>query len=168
MATLLRIKLQRECSYVLYFSEGLKMMEVGRLCVKIAGRDAGKKCVIVDTVDDKFVMVDGETRRRKCNVKHLEPLKEAINISKGADHNAVAAEFKKMGIELKETKPRKAKPRQKQIRAAERKKMKPKEEAKEKKPAEKKEAKEKKETEKTEEKAEPEETKLEKVAGEEK
>ena len=135
------------------------MMEVGRLCVKIAGRDAGKKCVIVDTVDDTFVMVDGETRRRKCNVKHLEPLKEAIKISKGADHNAVAAEFKKMGIELKETKPRKAKPRQKQVRAAERKKMKPKEEAKEKKETE---------AEKTEEKAEPEETKLEKVAGEEK
>lgn len=145
------------------------MMEVGRLCVKIAGRDAGKKCVIVDVIDDKFVMVDGETRRRKCNPKHLEPLKETINISKGADHNTVADEFKKIGIGLKETKPRKTKPKPKQIRSAERKKMLPKEEHK-KENASKKEAREEKKEEKAEkpEKAEPEETKLEKVAGEEK
>lgn len=137
------------------------MMEIGRLCVKIAGRDAGKKCVIVDAVDEKFVMIDGETRRRKCNVKHLEPLKEMLKISKGADHKTVAAEFKKMGTELKETKPRKAKPKQRQIRAAERKQMRPKEEPKKEKAAAKKEAKEKKET-------KAEETRLEKVAGEEK
>ena len=41
------------------------MIEVGRLCVKIAGRDAGKKCVITELIDEKLVMIDGETRRRK-------------------------------------------------------------------------------------------------------
>ena len=102
------------------------MMEVGRLCVKIAGRDAGKKCVIVDIIDDKNVVVDGATRRRNCNVKHLEPLKDTIKISKGADHAAVAVEFKKLGIETFESKPRESKPRQRQIRAADRKKMAPK------------------------------------------
>ncbi|MBW2967187.1 50S ribosomal protein L14e [Candidatus Woesearchaeota archaeon] len=106
------------------------MMEVGRLCVKIAGRDAGKKCVIVDTFDDKTVLIDGETRRRKCNLKHLEPLKETLRISKGADHSVIVSEFKKMGIELKETKPRKAAPKPKQIRASDRKKMAPKAEKK--------------------------------------
>ena len=30
------------------------MMEVGRLCLKIAGRDAGMKCVIVEVIDDNF------------------------------------------------------------------------------------------------------------------
>jgi len=108
----------------------LKMMEVGRLCVKIAGRDAGKKCVIVEVIDDKFVMVDGETRRRKCNVKHLEPSKDVLKISKGATHEAVKAEFKKLGIEIKDTKPKPVKPKKKQARSAERKKMTPKEEKK--------------------------------------
>ncbi len=133
------------------------MIEVGRLCVKLAGRDAGKKCVIVEVVDDKFVVVDGETRRRKCNVKHIEPLEETIDV-KGGAHDAVIAEFKKMGIELRVTKPKQAAPKQKQIRSADRKKMAPKEVKKvpAKKPAEKKPV--------TKETAE---TKLERVASEE-
>ncbi|MFC1741924.1 50S ribosomal protein L14e [Nanoarchaeota archaeon] len=144
---------------------GKKMIDVGRLCVKIAGRDAGKKCVIVEVVDDRFVIVDGETRRRKCNMKHLEMLQETMDIKKGASHDDVAKEFKKLGIELKESKPRKAKPRPTQIRAAERKKMKPK-------PAPKKEkapAKAEKKAEAKEEQPEKEETKLEKaISSEEK
>jgi large subunit ribosomal protein L14e len=145
------------------------MMEVGRLCVKIAGRDAGKKCVIVEVVDEKFVMIDGETRRRKCNVKHLEPLEETIKISKGANHQAVIVEFKKMGIELKETKPRKAKPKPKKTRSAERKKLAPKEPKKVKAAEKTKEGKKPEAKEgKAEEKAEPAETKLEKALGEEK
>src|SRR3989344_3996604 len=58
------------------------MIEIGRLCLKTAGRDAGMKCVIVDILDDKFVLIDGQTRRRKCNILHLEPLKEVIKIKK--------------------------------------------------------------------------------------
>jgi len=139
-----------------------KMIEVGRLCVKLAGRDAGKKCVIVEVLDDKFVMVDGETRRRKCNVKHIEPTGEMMDIKKGASHADVAAEFKKLGIDLVETKPRKAKPKPTQIRAAERKKMAPK-------VPKKKEAPKKDEKAAAPEgdasKAEPEETALEKAAG---
>jgi large subunit ribosomal protein L14e len=107
------------------------MMEVGRLCVKLAGRDAGKKCVIVDVLDSVFVLIDGETRRRKCNLKHLEPLKETIDIKKSASHEAVVSAFKELGIEIKETKPKQPKPRQKQIRAADRKKLAPKTDKKE-------------------------------------
>ncbi len=87
------------------------MYDVGRLCVKIAGRDAGLKCVVVDVIDDNFVMIDGQTRRRKCNVRHLEPLKDVIKLKKGADHKDVATEFKKLKIEIKESKPKKASPR---------------------------------------------------------
>ena len=101
------------------------MIEVGRLCVKIAGRDAGKKCVIIDTINDSFVMIDGETRRRKCNVKHIEPLPETIKLAKNAAHTAVVSEFKKLGIEIKETKPRKAQPKVVKMRAADRKKQAP-------------------------------------------
>ncbi|WP_334097817.1 KOW motif-containing protein, partial [Methanobacterium formicicum] len=30
-------------------------IEVGRICMKISGREAGEKCVIVEIIDDKFV-----------------------------------------------------------------------------------------------------------------
>ena len=66
------------------------MMDIGRVCIKIAGRDAGKKCVIVNVIDDNFVLIDGETRRRKCNVKHLEPLLTRVEISQDANREEVA------------------------------------------------------------------------------
>ncbi|MBU1111836.1 MAG: 50S ribosomal protein L14e [Nanoarchaeota archaeon] len=94
----------------------MSLYEIGRVCIKIAGRDAGKKCVVVSKVDDIFVLVDGETRRRKVNVKHLEPSAEMVDIKENADTAAVA---KALGIEVKEkksktpakrpTKPRKVK-----------------------------------------------------------
>ena len=52
-------------------------IEVGRVCVKISGREAGEKCVIVEVIDDKFVEVVGANiKNRRCNIKHLEPLTE--------------------------------------------------------------------------------------------
>jgi large subunit ribosomal protein L14e len=92
------------------------MIEVGRLCIKIAGRDAGKKCVIVEVLDEKFVMIDGETRRRKCNQMHLETLEEKIDIKKGASHADVAAAFKKLGLTARETKPKAKKVRPRRLR----------------------------------------------------
>ncbi len=74
------------------------MFDVGRLCVKIAGREAGQKCVIVEVIDDNFVMVDGNLRRKRCNIIHLEPLKETIEISKSSSREDVKEAFKKAGI----------------------------------------------------------------------
>ena len=81
-------------------------IEIGRLCVKIAGRDAGKKCVIIDILDDKFVLIDGETRRRKCNVLHIEPLNQVIKIEKNSSHEDVSKALKEIGIETRITKPK--------------------------------------------------------------
>ncbi|RLE43936.1 50S ribosomal protein L14e [Candidatus Woesearchaeota archaeon] len=78
------------------------MIEVGRLCVKIAGRDARKKCVVIDVIDKNFVMIDGQTRRKRCNIKHLIPLQQKIDIPKNASHEEVVSAFKKLGIEIKE------------------------------------------------------------------
>ena len=82
------------------------MIEIGRLAVKIAGRDAGLKCVVVDILDDKFVLIDGETRRRKCNILHIEPLKDVLKIKKKASHEDVKKEFEKLGLKIWETKPK--------------------------------------------------------------
>lgn len=64
-------------------------IEVGRVCVKLNGREAGRKCVIVDVIDKNFVLVTGPkkvngVRRRRTNVKHVEPTSETIEIKKGA------------------------------------------------------------------------------------
>lgn len=80
------------------------MIEIGRLCVKIAGRDAGKKCVVVDILDDNFVLIDGETRRRKCNIFHIDAFDQVLAIKKGASHDEVADALKKIGVEARKTK----------------------------------------------------------------
>lgn len=80
------------------------MNEIGRVCVKTAGRDASKKCVIVEIIDNNYVIIDGETRRKKCNVAHLEPLKSLVDIKAGAEHSVIA---KALGIEARENKSRK-------------------------------------------------------------
>ena len=84
-----------------------KMIETGRICVKAAGRDAGKKCVVVDIINDKYVLIAGETRNRKVNVKHLEPTRAKIPVKKGASKADISKELKKAGIEVKETKAKK-------------------------------------------------------------
>lgn len=89
------------------------MIEVGRVCVKLAGRDAGKKCVIIDVLDDKTVLIEGETRRRKCNVFHLEPLKDVVKVDKNAAYEKVCSA---LGIDVVEKKPREKTERPKKIR----------------------------------------------------
>lgn len=69
-------------------------VEVGRVCVKKFGRDAGGKCVIVDVIDKNFVLVTGPkdvtgVRRRKVNVSHLDLTEEKIEISKEASDEEV-------------------------------------------------------------------------------
>lgn len=103
------------------------MISVGRLCIKIAGRDSNKKCVIVDMVDKNIVLIDGQTRRKKCNISHLEPLKDSIKIKKGAPHSEIVKEFKKLNIEIKERKAKKKQPRPKKKRKSSQKPDKPKE-----------------------------------------
>jgi large subunit ribosomal protein L14e len=90
--------------------------EVGRLCVKIAGRDANKICVIVEVLGNNMVLVDGETRRRKCNMLHLEPLSKTVDIKKGASHAEVKKALASLNIEVLETKPKKDVPRQKKVK----------------------------------------------------
>lgn len=110
-----------------------KMIEIGRVCLKTAGRDSNLKCVIVDVLDDKTVLIDGQTRRKKCNIKHLEPLNQIVKIKKGATHSEVVKELEKIGIKIvekkKQAKPktqkpvkkRKAKPREANVEKKEKK-----------------------------------------------
>lgn len=76
-------------------------IEVGRICVKATGRDAGKRCVIVDLADKSFVLVTGPksvtgVRRRRANINHIEPLQDKVEIKRGATDEEVAEALKKL------------------------------------------------------------------------
>lgn len=76
-------------------------VEIGRLAVKLAGRDAGKECLIVEEVKDNLVLIDGNTRRRKCNTSHLELLPQKAKIKKGASHEEVMKALADLGVKEK-------------------------------------------------------------------
>jgi large subunit ribosomal protein L14e len=69
-------------------------IDVGRICVKLTGRETGKKCVIVDVIDKNFALITGPkavtgVRRRRTNVDHLEPTVEMVELKKGATDDEV-------------------------------------------------------------------------------
>lgn len=77
-------------------------IEVGRICAKLTGREAGKKCVIVDVMDKSFVLISGPkkvtgVKRRRVNVNHVEPLQDKIEIKRGASDDEVEEVLKSSG-----------------------------------------------------------------------
>lgn len=81
-------------------------MEVGRVCVKIAGREAGKYCVVLKKIDENFVLVTGPklltgVKRRKCNITHLQPTPYKIEIKEEASDEEVIKALDENGIVTK-------------------------------------------------------------------
>ncbi|MBN1159729.1 MAG: 50S ribosomal protein L14e [Candidatus Diapherotrites archaeon] len=70
--------------------------DIGRICLKTAGRHAGKKVVIVSELEEnKFVTIDGKgIKRKRCNVAHLEPLNETLNVTKSTSHDEITKMMK--------------------------------------------------------------------------
>jgi large subunit ribosomal protein L14e len=69
-------------------------IEIGRICVKTSGREMGKKCVIVDVVDESFVVITGPksltgVRRRRSNLSHIQATEEMLELKKGATDEEV-------------------------------------------------------------------------------
>ncbi len=81
----------------------MPIIEVGRVCVKIAGREAGRKAVIVDLVDDNFIVISGPkdltgVKRRKVNVKHIEVLDKKVEIPRGASDEELLRAIEAAGL----------------------------------------------------------------------
>ncbi|AUG58901.1 MAG TPA: RNA-binding protein [Ruminiclostridium sp.] len=58
-------------------------VDLGRVVLSIAGRDAGRVFVVVGRIDDKHVLIsDGDLRRiekpKKKKIKHIKATKEVI------------------------------------------------------------------------------------------
>jgi len=80
----------------------MSVYDIGRVCVKTTGREAGKYCVVVDIIDKNYILIDGlNVRRRRANYKHLEPISETIDIKKGASHKNIEEAIKKAKLEKK-------------------------------------------------------------------
>ena len=47
-------------------------------------------------------MIDGQTRRKKCNIAHLEPKDKVLKLKKNASNKEVCSALKKEKIECKE------------------------------------------------------------------
>ncbi len=72
----------------------MSAMDVGRICLKTSGREAGKRCVIVDVIDRNYVMVTGPfevtgVKRRRVNMNHLKPLEQVIEIPRNASDQEI-------------------------------------------------------------------------------
>lgn len=82
----------------------MSVYDIGRVCIKTKGREAGKYCVIVDIIDKNYLLVDGlKVRRRRTNYNHIEPTTDSIEIKKGAAHDKVIEAIKKAKLDKKLT-----------------------------------------------------------------
>ncbi len=77
-------------------------IEVGRVCVKQAGREIGKKCVVIDVMDKSFVLITGPkkvtgVKRRRVNINHVMPLQDKVDVKRGASDEEVASVLESAG-----------------------------------------------------------------------
>ena len=77
-------------------------IEVGRICFKQAGREIGKKCVVIDVMDKSFVLVTGPKKvtgikRRRVNIVHVMPLQDKVDVKRGASDEEVTSVLESAG-----------------------------------------------------------------------
>ncbi len=78
-------------------------IEVGRICNKELGREAGRKCVIIDVMDKSFVLITGPKKvtgikRRRVNINHLMPIEDKVDVKRGASDDEVTSVLQAQGL----------------------------------------------------------------------
>ena len=86
-------------------------LELGRVCMKIAGREAGGYCVVIKPAgtakDEKsFITVTGPklltgVKRRKANIAHVKATEDKVEIAADATDEQVIAAMDKAGLTKK-------------------------------------------------------------------
>ncbi len=74
-------------------------IEIGRVCVKTRGRNAGKYCVITGIIDDSFVNIAGpkslnKMKPKKCNIDHLALTGKKLEIKDKAKESDIEKALK--------------------------------------------------------------------------
>lgn len=78
-------------------------LEVGRVVMKVSGREAGKYAVVLKKIDDNFVLIAGPkiltgVKRRRANVEHLEATQYILEIKEDASDEEVIAAYEKANL----------------------------------------------------------------------
>jgi len=78
-------------------------LNIGQVCVKIAGREAGKYCVVIKKMDNNFVFITGPreltgVKRRRCNIDHLEPASYFLKIKEDESDKEVIKAYETAGV----------------------------------------------------------------------
>ncbi len=81
-----------------------KLIDIGRVVVITRGRRAGKKAIVVDIIDENFVLITGPkelngVKRRRMNVDHLMPLSIKVEIPRGASDEEVVNAIRERELE---------------------------------------------------------------------
>ena len=78
-------------------------LNVGTVCMKIAGREGGQICTVIKTVDKTFVIITGPKlvtgiKRRRCNIEHLESTGMMLDIKEDAADEDIIEAYKKANV----------------------------------------------------------------------
>lgn len=68
--------------------------------MKLSGREAGKKCLVLDVIDKNFALITGppkltSVKRRRVNIQHIEATPERVEIKKSATDEEVLRALEK-------------------------------------------------------------------------
>ena len=80
------------------------MIEIGRIVIKTAGREALRKAVVVDIIDKNYVLITGPPslnglKRRRVNISHLEPTNKKVEITRKATDADILTAVKAAGLD---------------------------------------------------------------------
>lgn len=81
-----------------------KLFEIGTVTVITQGRRTGKKAVVVDIIDENYVLLTGPeslsgVKRRRMNIKHLMPLDLNLDIERGVGDETILETIKERDLE---------------------------------------------------------------------
>ena len=79
------------------------LIEVGRIVIKTNGRKTLLKGVIVDIIDQNYVLVTGPfeltgLKRKRQNIKHIEPTNKLLKIKREASYAEVMKAIKAQNL----------------------------------------------------------------------
>lgn len=84
------------------------VLELGRVCMKIAGREAGRYAVVIKPAgknkeEKSFVFVTGPklltgVKRRRSNIEHLQATEYKLEVAEDAADEQVIAAYEKAGL----------------------------------------------------------------------
>jgi len=79
----------------------MAIFEVGRVCRKTRGDDAGKLCVLLSKPDNNTVSIIGPNiKKTKVNLNHLEPMPNTVKASGHSSQADITELLKNEGLIL--------------------------------------------------------------------